>query len=368
MKVGLLGGSFDPIHKGHMSIVEEAIRQFELDEFYFIPTGMNPWKDKVHASDEDRIKMLRLAIDKIHTEKKVDIELYEINHHEEKNYTVDTLKYLTSHNPDNQYFYFMGMDQTEKFELWKKPKKISHLVQLVYFDRGGYKEKSKNIEKYHFLKLKHAAISASSSEVRVGNMFLVDEDVAKYIAENGLYLETMIKDRMKKKRYDHTLSVANLAREIAVCNGIDGKKAYIAGMLHDVAKEMEHKKAKELMKKYYNEYIDKPEAVWHQWLSSYVSEHEFFVNDREILKAIEDHTTASPSISELGMCLYVADKLDPLRGYDSSKDIELCKKDVREGFKASLVSFYEFSLKKGRQIDPCFFDVYNKFVKGDNNG
>ena len=72
----------------------------------------------------------------------------------------------------------------------------------------------------------------------------------------------------------------------------------------------------------------------------------FLIEDPIILKAIEDHTTASVDISLIGKCLYVADKLDPLRGYDSSKQIELCKKDINAGFRDSLIDFYEFSKKK----------------------
>ena len=242
------------------------------------------------------------------------------------------------------------------------------MVQLVCFNRGGYNTDSKNIKKYHFLKMEHDGIEASSTQIRKGDLSLLDKDVLKYISKNGIYLDTMIEPRMKKKRYLHTLSVAFLAAEIAESNGLDSRQAYIAGIMHDVAKEMEHDKAQDLMNKYYSDFVDKPEAVWHQWLSAYVSKNEFLIEDDVILKAIEDHTTASPTISKVGMCLYVADKLDPLRGYDSSADIALCKENIVEGFKKSLISFYEFSIKKGRNIDPCFFDVYNTFVKGDLNG
>jgi nicotinate-nucleotide adenylyltransferase len=72
-------------------------------------------------------------------------------------------------------------------------------------------------------------------------------------------------------------------------------------------------------------------------------------------------------MSRLDMCIYCADKYDRSRGYDSSKEIELCKKDIREGFKQSLEDFYTFSKKKNRPIDPIFFDVYKTYVE-DNNG
>ena len=65
---------------------------------------------------------------------------------------------------------------------------------------------------------------------------------------------------------------------------------------------------------------------------------------------------------------FCADKLDPLRGYDSSKQIALCKEDIIEGFKGELKNFYKFSKKKNRPIDECFFDVYQVYCKGDLNG
>ncbi|MEE0967113.1 MAG: nicotinate-nucleotide adenylyltransferase [Bacilli bacterium] len=368
MKIGLMGGSFDPIHLGHTSIVEKAIELFGLDQFYFIPTGQNPWKDQQNVADEHRIRMIEIAIKKINSDKYIGIEKYEIEHNEEKNYTYKTLEHLIKENPENEYYYFIGMDQAEKFEYWKEAKRISRMVQLVCFNRGGYANDSKNIKKYHFIKMENNGIEASSTEIREGKLSLLDKDVLRYISKHGLYLETMIRPRMKKKRYLHTLSVASLAAKIAESNGLNSQQAYIAGIMHDVAKETDYDLALELMNKYYPDFVDKPEPVWHQWLSAYVSKNEFLIDDEVILKAIEDHTTASPTISKIGMCLYVADKLDPLRGYDSSEDIELCKKNIVEGFKKSLISFYEFSKKKGRHIDPCFFDVYNQFVKGDLNG
>ena len=85
------------------------------------------------------------------------------------------------------------------------------------------------------------------------------------------------------------------------------------------------------------------------------------------MQAITNHTTASMEMSKLDMCVYCADKLDPLRGYDSSKQIALCKEDILEGFKGELVNFYNFSKEKNRDIDECFFDVYQKYCKGDCN-
>ena len=92
------------------------------------------------------------------------------------------------------------------------------------------------------------------------------------------------------------------------------------------------------------------------------------LSDKEILQAITNHTTASSKMSLLDMCIYCADKYDPGRGYDSSREIALCKKDICEGFKQSLIDFVAFSKQKNRTIDPIFNEVYETYVKEDRNG
>lgn len=365
MNIGLLGGSFDPIHKGHIEIAKEALSLLSLDSFYFIPTKNNPWKDKQNAPGDMRKEMIEIAI---HQEPKMKVCTIELDStSNEKNYTINTIHALKEMYPNDNFYYLMGMDQAMAFEKWKQAEEISELVQLVAFNRGSYPTTHPNLETYHFIKMDNVEITASSTEIKEGALDMLDKDVLRYISQNGLYLETMIKNRMKEKRYKHTLSVASLTRDFCKSNGIDPLKGYIAGMMHDVAKEMPHDQAKKLMKKYYASHLDQPEPIWHQWLSRYVCENEFLISDEEILKAIEDHTTASTSMSLLGMCLYCADKLDPLRGYDSSEQITLCKHDIEAGFRNCLTDFYEFSTKKHRPIDPCFFEVYDKYVKGVNN-
>ena len=203
--------------------------------------------------------------------------------------------------------------------------------------------------------------------MKKGKRNVVDKKVLMYAFRHGLYLENFVRKYMSKKRFDHTCSVAKLARKFANCNGVDGTKAYIAGMLHDIAKEMDRDEEMHLMKEYYPQFVLKPRPIYHQWLSTYLAKKDFYIEDEAILQAITNHTTASMEMSKLDMCVYCADKLDPLRGYDSSKQIALCKEDILEGFKGELVNFYNFSKEKNRDIDECFFDVYQKYCKGDCN-
>ncbi len=363
-KVGLFGGSFDPIHKAHIEIAKIALKQLQLDEIQLIPTQNNPWKESSCAPTKDRLAMMRLAIE---NEDAISINTIELEKTSgEKNYTIDTIKELISSHPDNQYYYIMGMDQANLFGDWKNAQDMSKLVQLVAFQRGGYTPDMKPICEYHFLLLDNTPIDASSSDVREGHIEMLDNRVLHYITQNGLYLETIVASRMKEKRWKHTCSVAQLASEIALSNGLDDKQAYIAGMFHDIAKEMEYEQSLKIMQEHFPQYVEKPVAIWHQWVSRYVSEHDYLIDDEVVLDAIEHHTTGSIHISPIGKCVYVADKLDPLRGYDSSKQIEICKKDIHQGFRDSLIDFYEFSTKNHRDIDECFYEIYDYFVtKGE---
>ncbi|HIU14571.1 MAG TPA: nicotinate-nucleotide adenylyltransferase [Candidatus Fimiplasma intestinipullorum] len=365
-RIGLLGGSFDPVHKGHVQIAKYSLKKLKLDELWFIPVLNNPFKDRQMASGADRCAMLECVIQDEPRFKICDVELK--GNPELKSFTYYTLLYLIDHYPDTQFYYIIGDDQVAAFDRWYEAEKISQLVTLVCFARKGYEPHYKNIKKYHMQRLDMKPIKASSTAIREGDLTQVEPAVIQYFTMHGLYLKDIVKHYMSEKRYAHTCSMANLAVEIAKANQIDPMKAYVAGMLHDIAKEMPEKKAEKLMQKYYPEYIDKPQAIWHQWLSSYVAKNTFYVKDKEILQAITNHTTASSKMSLLDMCIYCADKYDPGRGYDSSREIALCKKDICEGFKQSLIDFVAFSKQKNRAIDPIFNEVYETYVKEDRNG
>ena len=363
-KVGLFGGSFDPIHKAHVTIAKLALEQLQLDKIQFIPTKNNPWKDQNCATRQERLDMMVLAIQ---DETEMTINNIEIDSKsDKKNFTVDTLKILTKQNPDIKYYYIMGMDQANLFDRWKDAELISQMVQLVAFQRGGFEPYVPIIQQFHFILLKNEPIYASSSDVRKGHIEMLDESVLRYITRHGIYLETLIFNRMKEKRWKHTCSVARLAADIAKSNHLNEKQAYIAGMFHDIAKEMNETESTAIMQAYFPEYMSKPKPIWHQWVSRYVSEHEYLIDDIIVLNAIEHHTTGSIDISAIGKCVYVADKLDPLRGYNSAQQIEVCKKDIHQGFRNSLNEFYEFSIRNNRNIDECFYEIYDYFVtKGE---
>mgnify|MGYP001078771811 CR=1 FL=1 len=197
-RIGLIGGTFNPIHNGHLLIAENALDQYRLDKVYFIPTGPSPHKeDALIAPPGMRCDMIQRAIS--------DHSGFEISTIEtdsvEKSYTYRTLEKLTETHPENAFFFIMGGDSVYEFSSWKNPKRICELCTLLVAVRDGM-DKRKLKECANDLRARfHAEIelldtpnvSISSREIRerirkgLSIRYLVPQEVQAYIKENHLY-------------------------------------------------------------------------------------------------------------------------------------------------------------------------------------
>lgn len=202
-KVGIMGGTFDPIHVGHLILAENAYHQFELDEVLVMPSGNPPHKTnrEERASLEDRIEMVRLAIaDNPH----FTISLAEA-HEEGYTYTKETLEKLTRQNPDTEYYFIMGADSLFSFEEWKDPKRITELAVIVTAVRDHASVQAIEQKIAHLKKVYKADIRTLETpnmdissrmlrswikEERSVRYYLTDS-VISYIEKKGLYRENL---------------------------------------------------------------------------------------------------------------------------------------------------------------------------------
>lgn len=192
-KIGLLGGTFDPIHNGHLIIAEYLYDELGLDEIWFIPTKRHALKEKKGISSmEVRWAMLKLAISPNHKFKYLDIELTRPG----VSYTIDTIELLLNNykrlNP--KFYFFIGMDNVNELPRWKNPEKISEKCQLVAFGRPGFRpsEEVENLlPQIQFIPVPLLEISSTIIRKRVEEnksiRYLVPESVLHYIKENQLY-------------------------------------------------------------------------------------------------------------------------------------------------------------------------------------
>jgi len=165
-KIGILGGSFDPAHKGHLAISKEAAKKFKLKKIIWAITKKNPFKKKSSLSLSSRI----LFCKKI-TKKSNFIEVKFLENKIKSNKTIHLVNFFTK-NKKNEIYFLMGADNLINFHKWHKWKIISQKCNIVVFDRHGYKKKSLNSKTYKSLnkdKLKFITfnkVNISSSQLR----------------------------------------------------------------------------------------------------------------------------------------------------------------------------------------------------------
>ncbi len=151
------------------------------------------------------------------------------------------------------------------------------------------------------------------------------------------------------ERFEHVKSVANLSYQIAIKNNLkEPLKYYFAGLVHDIAKNMD--KNSDVINKYLTKKEKEfPRYCIHQFLAPHIVKEVFDIDDEEIFDAIKYHCSGKANMSMMGKVVYAADKIDPLRGYDSKYMIDVMYKDSETGFLLVLKENREFIKEKGKE-------------------
>ena len=195
-KIGILGGSFNPIHNAHLMMAQNAYEQFQLDDMWLIPAKFPPHKQDVSFNDEHRLNMLRLAVSSCSG---LSIHLYEYLK-DGLSYTVETLQAFHEIYPDTEFYFIMGADSLYDFPKWHMPAEIARLATIVVACRKGYDSEFEQLlvkrrEEYGnpFFKLQMDLMPISSTEIRdcilSGRKLndFIPECVENYIKKHNLY-------------------------------------------------------------------------------------------------------------------------------------------------------------------------------------
>lgn len=197
MRIGLIGGTFDPIHTGHLIIAEEAVNALELDQVVFAPAGQPPHKPADGISDpEHRSKMVQLAIadNEQFTVSRVDLD------RAGPCYTVDTIRLVQSAwGPSTEVCFLIGGDSLRDLPTWHQPERLLHMCQLVAVPRPGYQPDLEALDvllpgaSQQITILDAPTLDISSTEIRAriregrSIRYLVPRSVERYIGQHGLY-------------------------------------------------------------------------------------------------------------------------------------------------------------------------------------
>ncbi|HEY9418398.1 MAG TPA: nicotinate-nucleotide adenylyltransferase [Pseudonocardia sp.] len=189
-RVGVMGGTFDPIHHGHLVAASEVASLFELDEVVFVPTGQSWQKDQRGVSPtEDRYLMtvVATASNPAFTVDRVEVDRAGPTH------TVDTLRAMRRRYPDTDLFFITGADALGQILSWHKAEELFELAHFVGVTRPGYELGDEHLPEGSVTLMEVPALAISSTDcrkrVRAGRpvWYLVPDGVVQYIAKRGLY-------------------------------------------------------------------------------------------------------------------------------------------------------------------------------------
>lgn len=327
-KIGVLGGMFDPIHKGHMHAAECAL-QWGLDRILLLPCQSPAHRDAPQVSAAHRVRMCEIAV-----QDEPRISVSNVDLRSGPCYAADTLRILLSQYPDAQFYWIIGADKLMNLPHWRDADFLfAHCEFLVCPRPDCGAVLPVPGARMHILPAD--PVHASSGEiVRLLRQYddalsMLSPAVSRYIAENGLYQPDFVPELlargMKESRLTHTLGVRSEAVKLAQLHGASMQSASVAAMLHDIAKPLPLCDMQALAQKYHLTLpgdILSDGNLLHGPVAAAIAEYELGIADPEILSAISCHTTGKKNMTTLEMCVFLADVIEPnRRDYPGLKDM-----------------------------------------------
>ena len=362
-KIAVFGGSFHPVHNGHLALAKHAMDALSLDSVLYVVDRIPPHKTLAEgATDAQRVDMLRLAV---HDEPRFIVETMELNR-EGKSYTVDTLTELHRRDPDAEYFFLMGSDMLLSFQTWRKPNEIAKLCTLVCTVRTGQSggEEAAAAELHASLGAnvilldEVSPLSSTEIRTRISNALpltgLVPPRVEHYVYRNGCYMPSelmpmyaRLNREISASRMEHTAYVMQTAIGLAARFGVDPYKARLAALLHDCCKNQPEA---ELLR--YADTVPPILPILHAPAGAEYARTVYGVTDADVLQAIRLHTIGDAGMTDLDKVVYLADMIEPSRTYDGVDAIRAAT-DLNDMMRLALRRSIWYIKKKGGAIHPA---------------
>ncbi len=390
--IAIMGGTFDPIHNGHLVTAEAVRHRFKVDRVVFIPTGRPAHKtDKQVTHNEHRYLMTVLATMR---NENFDVSRIEIDR-PGITYTIDTIEALKKIcRPDVRLYFITGADAIHQIMSWKEPERLLTLCDFVAVTRPGYRKnqmfeeigeiREKFASRIHYMEVPALAISSSDIRERARKgepiKYLLPQEVEDYIHKFKLYqnmekdevkfmlpVETMrekLQSALSVKRYIHTMGVAEEAIKLAEIYGTqkDQQKAQAAGLLHDCAKDYPEEMRLRFCREYkvkLDDVMERQTDLIHPFLGAEVAKREYLVTDGEILDAIRYHTTGRADMSLLEKIIFIADYIEPNRekfeGLEEAR--RLAYLDLDMAMRYILEETIAFVKQRGRLLHPLSLEA-----------
>lgn len=325
MKLAILGGSFDPVHIGHLHLAETALGKLGYDRVILIPAFISPFKSGAETcSPADRLDMLAASIQ---ADPRLGLDDCELRR-EGVSYTIDTIGDITArYRPTGKPGLILGDDLAQHFSEWRRAEEIVEGADIIIARRLSAAPAA---FPYPYKALDNDRIGVSSQEIRSRIRegedwrYLVPQGARLIIQDRRLYgcggvpeaapswsliakVEEAAKTMLSPGRFLHSRNAAVLAWDICRRFGEDGTAAYLAGIAHDICKSRPEVPAEAAGSG------GKGGAALHGEAAAGFLAGHFGVEDPEILNAVRYHTTGAAGMGVAAKAVYIADKIEPSR-------------------------------------------------------
>lgn len=394
-KIGVFGGTFNPIHNGHVLAILEFAEKMQLDLLYVIPAAIPPHKQVPDGSPDakTRLKMVTSAVKELPYVRVSDIELKR----EGKSYTSDTLRELKAIHPDDELYLLVGTDSFLKLDTWHEPEVICALATLVCAHRDDDPEdllskqgvRLKELYNAESVILNNQYEEISSSEVRRMLAFrcaesYLPEPVSRMIAEKNLYgfsknhtglpFEQLKAESLalhKESRVSHVIGCSETAAELAKRYGANVTDAARAGILHDVTKALTEEQHIIVCRKYgytLSDYDRSKAKLLHAITGSLIAKHIFGENEA-VVDAIRWHTTGKTNMNTLEKIIYIADYMEPSRDFPGVAQLrKTTYEDLDAAMLMGLTMTTDMLKRRGLEIDERSLAALAYFSDKKNGG
>ncbi|MCM1368421.1 MAG: nicotinate (nicotinamide) nucleotide adenylyltransferase [Roseburia sp.] len=329
-KTAIFGGSFDPPHYGHYDIVKNLEKSF--DRVIVVPSYISPFKSGADDANA-RYKLCK----KLFTSEKTEVSRREISA-KGVSYSVNTAAYFAKKYVGTELYWVVGSEELKRLCEWHDIDRLKTLVRFLVVPRVGYPVDAEllRVLKKRKIKIKFAkfdGLDISSTRIKIDRAFGKSNSVMPYAVDKlardgglfdpyGKYVDALYAYKLKERRIEHTYRVAVRGAELAKLYGANVHDAVVACILHDIAKSVDP-----------DEYKGKvdvsgfPPPCVHAPIGAYIAKREFGVSD-EIARSIYVHSTGDGEMSLLDEIVYLADKTECGRKYDSLRYLTyLCSVD-----------------------------------------
>jgi nicotinate-nucleotide adenylyltransferase len=335
MKLAILGGSFNPPHIGHLTLAS-AVITLGYDRVILVPAFESPFKQgAVGANSKDRLDMLAASIP---ADVRLTVDDCEIQR-EGVSYTIDTLNDIAHrYYPDGKLGLVIGDDLAQDLPKWYKYEEICKKADIIIACRFSSTVDLNKLQYPHRI-LDNVVIPISSAIVRKKIAknetwkYFVPQGARAIIEERGLYsqtpspshqlpaslvyrMEDATRSLVSPVRFLHSRNVALLSSDLCDRFGLDPRRGYLAGMIHDICKPLSTKELNDIIKRNggrLSEMEKKKPALLHAPAGAFFLREKFDILEEDVLEAVRVHTIGAKSMGQLAKIVFIADKIEVTR-------------------------------------------------------